>query len=507
MFKMVFRNVLASGLSTGWRIAVSLLLTPYVIHRLGPDAYGVWVFATAFSVAGYLSILTLGVPAALVKRIAEHRARGEYAALSEAINASLFLFLGLGVAGCIGLILLAPVVAKTFAVPASQVSSLIPLLYVIGIQSLFDFPTFAVSGIVEGVQRYDVFSAIDVGRSTLFAIATVCVLEAGGGIVLMGGVLMLLAAANGAVLWRVSRRLLPEWDLRIRPTLRAILSMASLSGRMFILRISAVVYNQMDKAIIGLLLTTTALSYYDIANRIHSLVLVSQGLIASVTLPTSSALHALKDVGRLQELFLKGTKYTAAISVPLAIVGMILAKPLIHGWIGPGFDQAISLSRLFLSYLIFLALVHVGQNMMLGMDKVGAVTAIGSLGLVLNLAVSIRATQMIGMSGVIWGTIIGSVVSTVLYLRLFLQTLHISPTMFLQHVIAPVYPAAFGSGLILAFFAWRFPPGGLFATLLYAGAALTLFGGLFIVTGIDSGERAQLASLVRQRLANGEEAN
>lgn len=492
-----------------WRIAVSLVLTPFIIRRLGAEAYGVWILATSFSVLGYLSILTLGIPAALVKRIAEYNAKHESAALNESVNATLLVFGLLGVVGCAGLVAFAPYVDRVFHVPVSQVPSLVALLYIVAVQTLFDFPTQAFNAIVEGLQRYDISGCIDITRATLYATSVFLLLSSGYGVVALGTLVLTLAAANGLLVLAVSRMLLPEWSVKIRPSRRAIRDIASLSLKMFILRISAVVYNQMDKAIIGVLLTTTLLTDYDIANRIHSVVLITQGLIASVTMPTSSALHALNDHERLRNLFLKGTKYSSAMSVPVALIAMVLARPMIRTWIGPDFVRATGLTQLFLVYLVFWSLCHVGQNMMIGMDRIDAVTRIGILGLVINLTVSIVATARIGVTGVVWGTLCGNAVSCVLYLLLYVRTLQLSWSQFTVQVLLPVYPLSFLCAASLAIIASVAPPTSLATVLAYGGATLAVFGILFLLTGVGSAERHQIFAMILRRppagLANTDE--
>ena len=45
------KNVVASWASLFTHLAVGLLLSPYILHRLGDEAFGVWVLV--FSLTGY----------------------------------------------------------------------------------------------------------------------------------------------------------------------------------------------------------------------------------------------------------------------------------------------------------------------------------------------------------------------------------------------------------------------------------------------------------------------
>ncbi len=66
----MLRNVGSNGLSRWSTIAATYVLTPFVIHRLGQEGYGIWTLIT--SLTGYISLLALGVPMACVRYLAQH---------------------------------------------------------------------------------------------------------------------------------------------------------------------------------------------------------------------------------------------------------------------------------------------------------------------------------------------------------------------------------------------------------------------------------------------------
>ena len=50
------RNILANTGGTVVSVALGLFLTPFMIHRLGVEAYGVWILATTLTFGvGYFS--------------------------------------------------------------------------------------------------------------------------------------------------------------------------------------------------------------------------------------------------------------------------------------------------------------------------------------------------------------------------------------------------------------------------------------------------------------------
>ena len=80
---MFYRQLTASTL---WHllnlvanIGVGLGLTPFFIHSLGADNYGLWVFAASLSVArGVLGLFDFGLQTAIVKFVAEFVAHAPF---------------------------------------------------------------------------------------------------------------------------------------------------------------------------------------------------------------------------------------------------------------------------------------------------------------------------------------------------------------------------------------------------------------------------------------------
>ncbi len=53
------KNVLANWLGLGTTMVVGFLLTPFILHKLGDTAFGLWVLLTTFT--GYYGLLDLGL--------------------------------------------------------------------------------------------------------------------------------------------------------------------------------------------------------------------------------------------------------------------------------------------------------------------------------------------------------------------------------------------------------------------------------------------------------------
>lgn len=498
--RLVFGTIL-TAVSNGWIVLTSLLLTPFLIHNLGKEAYGIWVLMTSFTVAaGLLSLLDLGVRTSIVKFVAEHQAKQEKEQTNQVISAGLYLFLGIGLIGAIGTVLFAWLFfAQIFSVPDYLTDEARLLLSILAIQTLFEFPGMVFLAVLEGLQQYVLLRVLIILQMIFYAGLVIILVHLGYGLFSIGIATFVASVGKSLIAMVFTRHLLPGFRL-VRQFDRALLHhVIGFSGSMFLVRILAVIYEQMDKIIISIFLTSTLLTDYDIAHKIRMLAFLSLTLISQLMVAPASALYAIRDQVRIQNLFLRGTKYSLALVLPVSLSAIILAYPIIQVWIGPEYTYNTGIAQLFVFYPILTAFLSVGQNIIFGTGHVWTITGLMAIRVGINLVVSIILVSFIGVAGVILGTILGTSLTFVPYLWYFLKTLDISLSRFLREVVFPTYPVALAFALIL-FLGYRIvQPDTLWSLALLGIAGMGIYGGLFMLFGLSTGERNDLFNTIRRR--------
>src|SRR6266571_1571423 len=87
-------NVLWGWLGVGVNIFVGLVLSRYIVRKLGAERYGIWVLV--FSILEYFWFFDLGLNTAVTNFCARYLATNEPKKINEVINTALFYFLLLG---------------------------------------------------------------------------------------------------------------------------------------------------------------------------------------------------------------------------------------------------------------------------------------------------------------------------------------------------------------------------------------------------------------------------
>ena len=101
------------------------------------------------------------------------------------------------------------------------------------------------------------------------------------------------------------------------------------------LQLVSVVYRQMDRLIIGIVIGTAAVSRYEIAYKIQAMSALALAIVPSALMPAAAQLEATDNRERLDDLYLHGTRYAVGFCLPIAVAVIALAGPLINTWISP----------------------------------------------------------------------------------------------------------------------------------------------------------------------------
>jgi O-antigen/teichoic acid export membrane protein len=112
-------------------LAIGVVLTPFILREVGPRNFGLWVLVG--SVTGYGALLDLGISNAIVRYVAEYRARGKSEQAQQLVATALWLYIALGLVVIACSALLAPWFPRLFQVPETEAAATAQLVYVVGV--------------------------------------------------------------------------------------------------------------------------------------------------------------------------------------------------------------------------------------------------------------------------------------------------------------------------------------------------------------------------------------
>ena len=449
------------------------LLTPFVLHSIGVEAYGTWVLIT--SVTGYLGLLALGVPMASVRYLAEHVAADDREGTNRAIGSCLGLYLLLGSAGLVVGAGLYVFFTFTYTVPPAilvdaRIAFAIAVIYV----SLW-FAALLPEGIFAAHNDFVVRNVVRIAGVLLRVVLTVGLLTLDATLVVIAIVQFACIAFDFFVCWLVIRGRYPGTRLKLADFDRGMVRrIFSFSLFVLLLQAGMRLSFETDSLVIGAFKDVGSIPHFTVGNSLIVYLMEFILAIAAVVMPAATRCKAQGRMAELRETFLKWSKIALTLTLMFGMFLIVLGPRFIAWWIDPSFERPAGqvLQILMTSYLAFLPIRGVALPILMGLGK-PRLPAFGFLAAgVLNLGLSVWLVGPLGLAGVALGTAIPNVLFAALVLVQACRELEISVGAFLRYVVPRALLGALPAFALLLWFKLGMEVRG-FGELAIAGTAMT----------------------------------
>jgi len=438
----IVRNTAWNYAGFAVNLAVNLLLFPAVVARLGDAATGVWLLIG--SVSGYMGLLQLGLAPAMAQFAAAHIARRDDRELEETVSTALALVVGLGSLALLALPAV-PWLLQVFAVPPALAGDA-RLAFTLGIVGVpMQMPGHVFNAVLSASQRQDRCTQVWMVSLLGKLLGIAALLMFGYGLAAVMWLETALIVVTGVLLGLFAFRAAPQ--LRLSPAAVSATSarrLLGLGGWMFVNALSASLIEQTDRLVIGVFLAVEAVTHYSAAWKLYMLVYsVSTTLVQAVG-PVAAGLHAGGDTRGLQQLWLRMTKYTAALAWPLAASLGLCAGPILHAWLGPAFAVHYAVVQILVATFVITAHNHAAYSVLGAMRRVGPIARRYAVPqAVLNLALSLWLVRPLGILGVALGTAAPALLLEYVFLTFVLRELDLRWAHVWRHVVRPTLVPAF----------------------------------------------------------------
>ncbi len=501
---VVARNVSSRCIAIVVEMALGVVVLPFNVVHLGKAAYGLWMLAA--SITAYFSILDLGYGGALVKFVAQYRARRDYRALNEILSTTFCLFAALGGVAYLAAIVVALFIGRLFHLDAADAHVGRIVLLVISLNVFVGMAFGVFGGVINGFQRYYLNSVVAIVTTIATAAVNVAVLALGYGLVALVVATTVVRLAAFALYRANAYRVFPELQVTPRLFSRARLrELTSFSVYMLIIDWARRLNYSMDAVVIAAFLNTSAVAIWSVAQRIAEALGRLTFQLSDVLFPSVVDNDVSARLHRLQAIFLIGTRLSLVTVVPIGVALMLYADRLVQAWVGPSFAA----SAVILQLLSLIVIIRVGAATATTLLKGGGrhrLIALTNLAMgVVNVALSVVLVHWFGLVGVALGTLLPIAVGTLFVVfPVCCRRVDVSFARAIAEGIWPaVWPAAVMSGYVVL------TRGFLGESLVGVGAEMSLASLVYVATflffGITPAERrlymSKLSALVPLRTA------
>src|SRR5256712_5384506 len=328
----IIKNVGSSWFALGINVAVGIFLSPFILHRLGDAAFGIWVLI--FSVTGYYGLFDFGIRSSVVRYVSKFTAVADAQETAKLVNTSLFSYSWVGMFSFLVTCVLSVYADRIFRIPPDFYDTTRWLLLMVGTSVALGFPLGVFGGILEGLQRFDILNWTSIASTLVRAALIVVFLKLGYGLLTVALITVALPILSSLIRAAAVKRLLPVtfgWSYVNRATLR---EMANYSGVTFMIIVAGRLRFKTDEIVIGTFLSAAAITYFNIGARIVDYAGELVTSLSQIFVPMSSRSDATGNVDRLRKIFVAGNRFCAFIIFPICVLLIILGKSVIEVWVG-----------------------------------------------------------------------------------------------------------------------------------------------------------------------------
>jgi O-antigen/teichoic acid export membrane protein len=457
----VLKNAVSSWAGLSVNVAVGFFLSPFILHHLGDEAFGLWVLI--FSLTGYYGLFDFGVRSSLVRYVSKFQATGDRDQLARLVNTTLFSYTCLGVALMVPTVLGSFYVDRLFHIPPAFLKDARILFFMVGTSLAFGFPLGVSGGILEGLQSFYVLSWTNIVTTLLRAVLIVVALHRGMGLLAVAFITVTLPLiASG---WRVAiaHRLLPiryRWSSVDRHALKEVANYSSVT---FMIMVAGRLRFRTDAVIIGTFLSASAITYFSISARLVDYATEVVSSLAQVFTPMSSHFHSTGDYGQLRKIFLRGNRACALIMFPICISLVLMGKSVIEAWVGPRYVSSYTVLLILLIPSTIYNAQSTSNRILFGMSLHKPLAIVVLLEGIANVILSIVLIRPLGIVGDAIGTAVPLLCTAFFFLpRHLCRRLEVPIRTFLWEVY--FFPALFCIPMALAlafmqhfYYAHRYP--------------------------------------------------
>jgi O-antigen/teichoic acid export membrane protein len=391
---------------------VSLLIMPFVIHKLGDRLYGVWALVATF--VGYYGLFELGLSPAVVRFFSKGIGEGDEVECNRVFNTALRIYSALAVVA-LGASVLIAFMAPWITRNTEDATLLRKLMLILGVTLAIQFPSRVFTGVLQAYWRYDRIATLDLLSLIFRTTLVIAVLLAGYKV--LGMALAALAATLPSLVLSVHFTFKEAPFLRIdsaywRGATAKLLF--SFSGFSLIIHLSDLLRFQVDNFVVATFVSLAAVTHYRIGGALGQYFYGFMEAFMGSFIPVFSRKEGAKDYEGIRRILIF-TSRLAICGASFIAFGMIAwGKPFIARWVGPQYLDAYPvLVVLVLSYYFALAQAP-GVNLIFGMSKHKLLALLTLVEGLANLGLSIVLARKYGMIGVAVGTLIPITISKII---------------------------------------------------------------------------------------------
>jgi O-antigen/teichoic acid export membrane protein len=468
--RIFFKSLLANWVGYVANAIVALLLSRYVVAKLGVPRYGVWQLI--ITTTGYLSLAELGTRGGIGRFINYYIGKKREGMLSSIVTTALGIFFASTIVLIPAALILGLSFNSLYEVPDGITQQTLIISFILVTLNLWmGFLCSPFTQLLTSRHRFDIYNAINLLAIAIRAFGTMFALARGGGLVSLAAVQVISTGVALLLSFIIATQLYPSLEIHPRHLSRIRLrEMFGFGIWTFLSSSGSKLLHSTDLIVVGALVVTSGHSgpwwvvFYSLPGLLvtYSRELLSH--VANVLAPHAVQLCGAENKLALREVLRWGGKFTMLIALPyyagLALFGPRFLQLFYNNVFEGENEHMIRISQRVLWILIIpqvtLMAIRPGAAIINGLGHVrfGALMTLGQG--VINLALSIMLVGSfnMGIEGVAWGTLVPMIFCNAILCLFLLEKIHYRKRRYFRENALPFLSAAGAMLILMALSTW-----------------------------------------------------
>jgi O-antigen/teichoic acid export membrane protein len=358
------------------RVIIALIgffMVPFFVRTLGKDQYGIWILVG--SIFAYRNALNMGLNSALNRYIPMFLAKNNIKGIQAVINTSMLYLCFTSAILAVIILIVYKYIDVWFNIAPDFIEPSKIAILIVGFCFVVIMPLQMYSGVLSGLQRYDIVSLATIIPVIIRTVVLILVLSKCNGLLTMGlafGICEILMRASQVLFALI---LLPHINISTKCIEFSLLKqMLHYGANTLLYTLGAAIVTKSSDIIIGIFLNTDDITkYYVTLAGILMLEMFVVALAAAIK-PAVSDLDARDDESRIRQIAFCTQKYILILLVPSSFFFLLMGGDFLRVWVGADFAELhIILILLSIGHFLrlaqysnFLVLVGKGEHRVFG---------------------------------------------------------------------------------------------------------------------------------------------
>ena len=400
-----------ANVATGFSVALTTVLVPPVLARtLSPLEFGAW--ALVLQIAGYVSILDLGIQGAIGRYVAYFLANLEPKRAEDFVSTSFNVLCITALLGFAGLAVTSSYLHTLFPqIPESLLAPTQLALVLVGLGISLGLPASSFRGILSGIERYELVTFIAAPTGLLLSGTLIALALGQYGLIVLAIAFAAIKILSYGLYWVVARVYGPVKVKLGFVNRKSAIELWSYCSSSMIWSVGILMVSGLDVAIVARL-DFSRVAAYSACAALVTLIAGAQNAMFRPLLQVGSRYFVKGETNALHALMEKSTRIAIITIAISAAVGLLLSHRILALWLGNSYAAQATL---------ILRLLIIGQAMRLIATPYATLLLATNNHRITRIPVIFEALSnttaavvlgiKFGANGVACGVIVGAVVS------------------------------------------------------------------------------------------------